>query len=50
MKLTNQNLDVLVRLIDNKLAIAYNDPEGMSEHFKPEILQQLFRKLDKMYE
>lgn len=50
MKLTNTELDILILLIDNRLDEIYNGPEGIEIYWKPEILNSLKKKLDKMYD
>lgn len=49
MKLTNEEIDILILLIDNKLEEVYNGPDGIELYWKPEILNNLLKKLDKMY-
>jgi hypothetical protein len=48
MKLTNQDLDILRELLEDKLKEIDYGPEGIEIHFKPEILQKIKNKLDKM--
>jgi hypothetical protein len=48
MKLTNEEIDILILLISDKLDEIYNGPEGIEEYWKPEILKNLSKKLDKM--
>ena len=48
-KLTNNDLDILVILVEDKLKEIYNGPEGTEIYSKPEIFRQLLSKLDKMY-
>ena len=43
-KLTNTDIDILKILIQNRLSDTENN-----EHFKPEILEQISKKLDRMY-
>ena len=50
MKLTNEEIDVLILLIDNRLDEIYNGPEGIEIYWKPEILENLKQKLDKTYD
>jgi hypothetical protein len=46
MKLTNEEIDILIMLIDDKLEENYNGPEGIEVYWKPEILKKLSRKLE----
>lgn len=48
MQLTNEEIDILVMLIDNKLDEVYNGPEEIQRYWKPEILKNIKKKLDKM--
>lgn len=48
MKLTNTEIDILQELIQKRLNEIDNGPEGIEVHFKPEILQKIKNKLDKM--
>lgn len=48
-KLSNTEIDILQALIQKKLNEMDNGPEGVEVHFKPEILQKIKNKLDKMY-
>ena len=48
MKLTNTEIDILQELISKRLNEINNGPEGVEVHFKPEILQKIKNKLDKM--
>ena len=48
MKLTNTEIDILQVLIQKRLNEIDNGPEGIKVHFKPEILQKIKNKLDKM--
>ena len=50
MKLTNEEIDVLILLIDNRLDEIYNGPEGIELYWKPEILKGLLKKLNKIYD
>ena len=43
-KLTNTDIDILKILIQNRLSDTEN-----KEYFKPEILEQISKKLDRMY-
>lgn len=47
-KLTNHEIDILQALIQKRLNEIDNRPEGTNVHFKPEILQKIKNKLDKM--
>lgn len=48
MKLTNTEIDILQELIQKRINEIDNGPEGIEVHFKPEILQKIKNKLDKM--
>ena len=48
MKLTNEEIDILVMLIDHRLDEVYNGPEGIELYWKPEVLQNIKKKLDRM--
>jgi hypothetical protein len=48
MKLTNTEIDILQALIQKRLNEIDNGPEGTEIHFKPEILQKIKKKLEKM--
>ena len=47
-KLTNHEIDILQELIRKRLQEIYNGPEGIEVYFKPEVLQKISNKLDKM--
>lgn len=47
-KLTNAEIDILQELIQKRLNKISNGPEGIEVHCKPEILQKIKNKLDKM--
>lgn len=47
-KLTNHEIDILQELIQKRLTEIDQGPEGIEIHFKPEILQKITNKLDKM--
>ena len=47
MKLTNEEIDILILLISDKLDEIYNGPAAFRD-WKPEILKNLSKKLDKM--
>ena len=47
-KLTNTEIDILQTLIQKRLNEIDQGPEGIEVHFKPEILQKIKNKLDKM--
>ena len=49
MQLTNEEIDILVMLIDNRLEEVYNGPDGIELYWKPEILNNILKKLDMMY-
>lgn len=48
MKLTNEEIDILVLLIEHRLEEIYSGPEGIELYWKPEVLQNIKKKLDKM--
>ena len=48
-KLTNNELDILVMLVEDKLKEIYNAPEGAEIYSKPEIFRKLLSKLESMY-
>lgn len=50
MKLTKEEVDILILLIDNRLDEIYNGPEGIETYWKPEILKNLLKKLDQAYD
>lgn len=50
MKLTKEEIDILVLLIDDRLDEIYNGPEGIEVYWKPEILQKLLKKLNQIYD
>lgn len=47
-KLTNSEIDILQELIQKRINEIDNGPEGIEVHFKPEVLQKIKNKLDKM--
>ena len=49
MKLTNNDLDILVMLVEDKLQYIDNSPEGIETYHKPEVYVNLIKKLDTMY-
>lgn len=49
MKLTNQDLDILVELLEEKLKEIDNGPEGVEIYDRPEVYINILKKLDKMY-
>jgi hypothetical protein len=49
MKLTNQDLDILVELLEDKLKEIDNGPEGIEIHDNPKIYVNIIKKLDSMY-
>jgi len=49
MKLTNQDLDILVELLEDKLKDIDNGPEGIEVYDRPEIYINLIKKLQYMY-
>lgn len=48
-KLTNTDIDILQTLIKKRLKEINQGPEGIEVHCKPEILEQISKKLDRMY-
>jgi hypothetical protein len=49
MKLTNQDLDILRELVENKLKKINNGPEGIEVHEKPEVYINIIKKIDSLY-
>jgi len=49
MKLTNQDLDIIIELLVQKLREISDAPEGVEFHDKPEVYNKLIKKLDTMY-
>jgi len=49
MKLTNQDLDILQELLEEKLKQIDLGPEGIEVHDDPEQYRQLIKKLNGMY-
>ena len=49
MKLTNQDIDILVELLEEKLHKIDNGPEGVEIHDKPEVYINIIKKLGTMY-
>ena len=49
MKLTNQDLDILVELLVDKLKEIDHGPQGIEVHDKPEIYINIIKKLDTLY-
>ena len=48
MQLTNEEIDILVMLIDHRLDEVYSEPEDIKLYWKPEVLENIKKKLDKM--
>ncbi len=48
-KLTNNDLDILAMLVEDKLKEIYNGPAGIEIYSKPEIFRKLLSKLEAMY-
>ena len=49
MKLTNQDIDILQNLLEDKLREIDNGPEGIEIYDKPEIYINIIKKLNTMY-
>ena len=49
MKLTNQDLDILVELLEDKLKEIDNGPEGVDTYDRPEVYINILKKIDSMY-
>jgi hypothetical protein len=49
MKLTNQDLDILRELVEDKLKEIDNGPEGVEIYDRPEVYINIIKKLDRMY-
>jgi hypothetical protein len=49
MKLTNQDLDILRELVEDKLKEINNGPEGIEVYEKPEVYINIIKKLDSLY-
>lgn len=49
MKLTNQDLDILRELLEEKLNDIDQGPEGIEIYERPEVYINLIKKLDTMY-
>lgn len=49
MKLTNQDLDILTELLEDKLKEIDLGPEGIEIYQKPEVYINIIKKLDSMY-
>jgi len=48
MTLTNEEINILLLLIDNRIEEVYNGPEGIELYWKPEVLQNISKKLEKI--
>jgi hypothetical protein len=49
MKLTNQDLEILQNLLEEKLKQIELGPEGIETHNRPEVYINIIKKLDTMY-
>jgi len=49
MKLTNQDLEILQDLLEDKLKEIELGPEGIEIYHKPEVYINILKKLDSMY-
>jgi hypothetical protein len=49
MKLTNQDLEILQNLLEDKLKEIDLGPEGIEVYEKPEVYINIIKKLDTMY-
>jgi hypothetical protein len=49
MKLTNQDLDILRELLEDKLKKINNGPEGIEIHQRPEVYINIIKKIDGLY-
>jgi hypothetical protein len=49
MKLTNQDLDILIELLEDKLKEIDNGPEGIEVYNRPEVYVNIIKKLDTLY-
>jgi hypothetical protein len=49
MKLTNQDLDILRELVEDKLKKINNGPEGIEVYEKPEVYINIIKKIDSLY-
>lgn len=49
MKLTNQDIEILQDLLEEKLKEIELCPEGIEAYYKPEIYINIIKKLDTMY-
>jgi hypothetical protein len=49
MKLTNQEIEILQDLLENKLKELDYRPEGIEVYQKPEVYINIIKKLDTMY-
>jgi hypothetical protein len=46
--LTKEEIDIIKLLIEDRLEENYNGPEGIELYWKPEILLNLLKKLEKL--
>ncbi len=49
MKLTNQDIEILQDLLEDKLKEIDNGPEGVEVYDRPEVYINIIKKLDSMY-
>jgi hypothetical protein len=49
MKLTNQDIEILQDLLEEKLKEIDCGPEGVEVYEKPEVYRNIIKKLDRMY-
>lgn len=49
MKLTNQDIEILQDLLEDKLKEIDNGPEGIEVYYQPEVYINIIKKLDTMY-
>jgi len=49
MKLTNQDIEILQDLLEDKLKEIDNGPEGVEIYDRPEVYINIIKKLDSMY-
>ena len=48
MNLSKEEISILQNLIEDRLEENYNGPEGIELYWKPEILLNLLKKLEKL--
>ena len=49
MKLTNQDIEILQNLLEDRLKEIDHGPEGIEVYDKPEVYINIIKKLDSMY-